>query len=124
MFKNRWLGAFFVLLAGCSEKPPAPVVVPLVVAQKVVAGDAGLHASFAGEVRARSESALGFRVGGKIASRLVDIGQEVKAGQVLAVLDAQPHLFGRFRSPLVEVCGGMGVTLSKLAAWRTQFGLD
>jgi len=49
---------------------------------------------------------------------------EPACGASLAVLDAQPRLFGRFRSPLVEVCGGMGVTLSKLAAWRTQFGLD
>ena len=42
-----------------------------------------------GEVRPRYEQRYGFRVGGKIASRLVDIGQEVKAGQVLALLDAQ-----------------------------------
>ncbi|MDH4060099.1 MAG: pyridoxal-phosphate dependent enzyme [Aquincola sp.] len=49
---------------------------------------------------------------------------EPACGASLAALDAQPGLFERFRSPLVEVCGGMGVTLSKLAAWRTQFGLD
>lgn len=45
-----------------------------------------------GEIRPRFEQRYGFRVGGKIASRLVDIGQEVKAGQVLAVLDAQDVL--------------------------------
>ncbi|MCX7179307.1 MAG: efflux RND transporter periplasmic adaptor subunit [Proteobacteria bacterium] len=45
-----------------------------------------------GEVRPRFEQRYGFRVAGKIASRLVDIGQEVKAGQVLAVLDAQDVL--------------------------------
>jgi len=49
---------------------------------------------------------------------------EPACGASLAVLDVQPRLFERFRAPLVEVCGGMGVTLSKLAAWRTQFGLD
>lgn len=52
-------------------------------------GDVGTHASFAGEVRARSESALGFRVGGKIVARLVDVGATVKPGTPLARLDAR-----------------------------------
>lgn len=43
--------------------------------------------SYAGEVRARHEFDLAFRVGGKIAARLVDAGAEVKAGQPLARLD-------------------------------------
>ena len=76
-------------LGACSEKAPAPDLVPLVVTQKAVAGDAGLQASFAGEVRARSESALGFRVGGKITERLVDVGAVVKAGTPLARIDAR-----------------------------------
>jgi RND family efflux transporter MFP subunit len=42
-----------------------------------------------GEVRPRFEQRYGFRVPGKISQRLVDVGQEVKAGQVLAVLDSQ-----------------------------------
>ncbi|MEQ1772734.1 MAG: efflux RND transporter periplasmic adaptor subunit [Burkholderiales bacterium] len=66
-----------------------PNAVPLVVTQKAVAGDAGLQANFAGEVRARSESALGFRVGGKITERLVDVGAVVKAGMPLARMDAR-----------------------------------
>jgi membrane fusion protein, multidrug efflux system len=40
------------------------------------------------EVRPRHEQRLGFRVGGKIAKRLVEVGQVVKAGQSLAVMDA------------------------------------
>ena len=42
-----------------------------------------------GEVRPRFEQRYSFRVAGKIARRLVDVGQMVKAGQVLAVLDSQ-----------------------------------
>jgi multidrug efflux system membrane fusion protein len=42
---------------------------------------------FSGAVRARHESQLGFRVGGKIERRLVDNGARVEAGQVLAMLD-------------------------------------
>ena len=45
-----------------------------------------------GEVRPRYEQRYGFRVPGKIARREVDVGQEVKAGQVLAVLDSQDVL--------------------------------
>lgn len=40
------------------------------------------------EVRPRFEQRLGFRVGGKIAQRLVDVGQRVQPGQVLAVMDS------------------------------------
>jgi membrane fusion protein, multidrug efflux system len=40
-----------------------------------------------GVVRARTQSDLAFRVGGKIATRLVDLGDHVVAGQTLATLD-------------------------------------
>ena len=43
---------------------------------------------FAGEVRARYEADLAFRVGGKVVERSVELGQAVQAGQVLARLDA------------------------------------
>lgn len=45
-------------------------------------------AVFAGDVRAREESPLAFRVGGKISKRHVDAGARVQQGQVLAELDA------------------------------------
>ena len=83
------IAAAAVAVSACSEKMPASAPVPLVVTQKAAAGDAGLRASFAGEVRARSESALGFRVGGKIVERLVDVGSVVKVGTPLARIDAR-----------------------------------
>lgn len=43
---------------------------------------------FAGDVRARYEPELSFRVGGKISKRLVSIGDRVSKGDVLAELDA------------------------------------
>ncbi|WP_296040131.1 efflux RND transporter periplasmic adaptor subunit [uncultured Agrobacterium sp.] len=42
-----------------------------------------------GEIRARVETDLSFRVGGKIIDRKVDVGDHVMAGQVLARIDAQ-----------------------------------
>ncbi len=48
---------------------------------------------------------------------------EPACGAALAALDAHPEVFAGVRAPLVEVCGGIGVTLDKLAQWRTRFGL-
>ena len=50
-----------------------------------------LQLEYAGEVRARVESRLGFRVAGKLVQRQAELGQRVKAGQVLAQLDPQDY---------------------------------
>ncbi|HET9821993.1 MAG TPA: efflux RND transporter periplasmic adaptor subunit [Burkholderiaceae bacterium] len=57
-------------------------------------GSTGGRVEFAGEVRARTESRLSFRVAGKMVSRAVDVGAQVRAGQVLARLDAQDLRLG------------------------------
>jgi RND family efflux transporter MFP subunit len=84
------LGAI-VTLAACGEKTPPPdakrAEAKLVKAQKVGAGDTAGEQRYSGEVRARYESLLGFRVGGKMVARFVDAGALVKAGQPLARLD-------------------------------------
>ncbi|NDP58585.1 MAG: efflux RND transporter periplasmic adaptor subunit [Oxalobacteraceae bacterium] len=51
--------------------------------------DAEAKAEFSGDVRPRIESRLGFRVGGKIVARKVEVGSLVKRGQVLMQLDPQ-----------------------------------
>jgi len=48
---------------------------------------------------------------------------EPACGASIAALDARPELFERFSAPLIEVCGGMGVTPERLAGWRRDFGL-
>lgn len=76
-----------VILAGCSAKaPPAEIVRPVQLAQ-VNMGTGVDTAVFAGEVKARHETDLGFRIGGKIVARLVDVGARVTKGQPLARLD-------------------------------------
>lgn len=78
-----------LLIAGCDKPPVAeqPVRMVRVVQVNGAAVSGGL--TFPGEVRARHESRLGFRIGGKIVERRVDVGAAVKRGQVLARLDAQ-----------------------------------
>ena len=87
-----------VLLGGlvaCSKTEPAPDPVRAVRTLTVASDSAGGSFEFAGEVRARTESRLGFRVGGKLVRRLVELGQTVKAGQVLAQLDPQDLKLGQ-----------------------------
>lgn len=46
-----------------------------------------MNKSYAGDVQARQQTALAFRVGGQVTARYVDVGDRVKVGQVLAKLD-------------------------------------
>lgn len=78
-----------VALAGCSRPEPAPEPVRAVRTMTVKNQSAGSRFEYAADVRARTESRLSFRVGGKIVKRAVDLGDAVKAGQVLAQLDPQ-----------------------------------
>lgn len=81
------LMAFAALLAGCKEPPPKVPEPRLVRAEQVALEVKELRSTYSGEVRARYESALAFRVGGKIIAREIEVGQTVKKGQVLARLD-------------------------------------
>jgi RND family efflux transporter MFP subunit len=81
---------FFLLflLAGCG-KEPVPAARVERPALTLVAGTVanGLSHSYSGEIRAHHETQPGFRIGGKIAERLVDAGARVVAGQALMRLD-------------------------------------
>ena len=83
--------AITALLAACSKPvPPAePIRAVKVMTVGVTTFASGYE--FAGEVRAKVESRLGFRVGGKIIKRQAELGQRVEAGQVLAQLDPQDY---------------------------------
>jgi RND family efflux transporter MFP subunit len=76
-----------IALAGCSA-PPAPVAVAKPVFVTTVTPTAsGQTRAFTSVVHARVETELGFRTGGKVVERLVEVGDVVKAGQPLASLD-------------------------------------
>lgn len=84
-----------VMLAACSRSAPTPEPVRAVRTQIVGAESAGGVLEYAADVRARVESRLGFRVGGKMTRRSVDLGDTVKAGQVLAQIDPQDLRLGQ-----------------------------
>lgn len=76
------------LLSACGhEEVPQVSVRPAMVVQPQPSAQA--MESYPGEVRARYEPELAFRIGGKVSRRLVEEGQRVKADQPLAELDPQ-----------------------------------
>ena len=80
--------ATLTLLVACSPGPAdtSPPVRPV---KTVIATPQPLDrvSQYAGEVRARHEISLAFRVGGKITGRRVEVGQQVEANAVLMQLD-------------------------------------
>ncbi len=78
--------------AGCSDqdKTTSAVARPVKVFRIEQNAAAGAR-SFAGEVRARFETPLSFRVAGKLLERKVDVGDPVRKGQLLAILDGNDY---------------------------------
>lgn len=76
-----------ILLAGCSHKAPEAEAAVPVIALPVKASDGAVTGRFPGEVHARYEMPLSFRMAGRLTARYVDPGELVKQGQPLAELD-------------------------------------
>jgi len=83
------LAAFLALsvLAACSRGPVTQPARP-VVAARLAPVDTTPRDEYSGDVHARNEAVLGFRVAGKLVSRQVNLGDRVKSGQLLARLDS------------------------------------
>ena len=81
--------ALAMLLGACSKPVEKAEIIRPVRAVVLSASSVGIDAEFSGEVRARTESRLAFRVPGKVIARKVDPGTVVKRGQVLMQLDPQ-----------------------------------
>ncbi len=80
-----------VLLAACSKPASSEEPVRSVKVMTVSSTSLTAEPELAGEVRARVESRLGFRVAGKMVRRQAELGQRVQAGAVLAQLDPQDY---------------------------------
>ena len=95
----RSLSFFGVLalatLSACTKPEPAVDPVRAVRVVTVAAQSSGGTQEFAAEIRPRIESRLGFRVGGKMLRRLVNVGDTVAPGQLLAELDPQDLRLGQ-----------------------------
>lgn len=77
-------------LAGCEAKTePAPTSERPVQVQRVLYENETASREFVGVVRARYETDLGFRVAGKMVERVVNVGDRVRIGDVIARIDPQ-----------------------------------
>lgn len=103
-------------LSAC-QKAPEPVAAlrpALVVTVGGVA--AGNARAYAGEVRARYEVDLAFRVGGKLIERRVNLGERVRKGQLLASLDPAD-----LRLSATAAAAQLAATEADLALARTEY---
>lgn len=110
------LAVIGALVSGCGDQPaerPAPLV-----ATVVVGGADTAARQLTGEVRARVESALAFRVGGQIVERPVRRGQAVRRGQVLARIDAADVALAAAEAQAQAAASERGVVAARAAATR------
>jgi len=78
------------ILAGCQKQEAADKKLPIMVRTETVAvADYAPRTSLTGVIAARTLNNLSFRVGGRVAERLVDVGQHVDKDAVLARIDPQ-----------------------------------
>ena len=103
------------LMSGCGKQSAAPEPERAVRTQLVHASTASVSHEYAAEVKPRTESRLSFRVSGKLLSRTVNLGDTVRAGQVLARIDAQDL-------KLAQAAAAAGVAAARTN--RDQAGAD
>ena len=83
------------MLTACSHGATTAAAARPVVAERLTAVSSFPSDQYSGDVHARYEATLGFRVPGKIIGRYVNLGDSVKAGQILARLDAADAVLNR-----------------------------
>lgn len=111
-----------VILAGCNQQkaevPDNPIRPVKVVEVAPVAASRELE--FSGAVRARYETAAGFRIAGKIVARNVDIGDHVQVGQILARADATDYKLAVDSATAAVTANQRQVETADLALKRAQ----
>lgn len=122
-------------LGGCNDTVAQKAELPRPVLVATAHYDAETpERSFVGTVRPRIESDLGFRVAGKVAKRLVEVGQTVEIGQPLATLD-EVDLKLQAEQAVAEQTAATGVLAQAAAAeqrakdlkakgWTTDAAMD
>ncbi|WP_313919140.1 efflux RND transporter periplasmic adaptor subunit [Tahibacter sp.] len=122
------LGLLLILpvlwLSGCRThaEPQEPIRPAIVARPQSAAAEAGNL--YSGDIKARYESTLGFRVGGKIRQRRVDVGAHVKAGDLIAELDPQDLQLqaGSARAALAAADADLATAKSERARYEALRG--
>lgn len=78
-------------LAGCGDETEAVTATERAVKiERIEAAETSRVETLAATVRAKQRSELGFESGGRVATLTVDVGDVVRAGQILATVDPEP----------------------------------
>ncbi|QJD28621.1 efflux RND transporter periplasmic adaptor subunit [Methylococcus geothermalis] len=119
-FSSIVLLAILSTLAACSDSRGGPDQTRPVVTFRVGGAPSPIGMSFAGEVKARHETALSFRVAGKLASRPVELGDTVRKGQLLGSLDAADYKLAvqTARAQLASARAELDFTRADLGRYR------
>lgn len=115
------LGIVVMSVSACSEAKTEPVAAirPVKVVQ-IAKADGMRELDYSGAVKARTEMNLGFRVAGKIVERLVDIGDRVNPGEVLARIDSTDYALAVKTAEANLAAAQKQVETSGLAQKRAQ----
>ncbi|TAW58603.1 efflux RND transporter periplasmic adaptor subunit [Rhizobium ruizarguesonis] len=115
------VGAIGIGVSACSEEKAEvkEVIRPVKVVEIAKAGDTR-KLDYSGSVKARTEMNLGFRVAGKITERLVDIGDKVKPGDVLARMDSTDYQLAVKTAEANLAAAEKGVETADLVNKRNQ----
>ncbi|HLZ67747.1 MAG TPA: efflux RND transporter periplasmic adaptor subunit [Aliidongia sp.] len=91
MWKSRTLVATLIAatLSGCDKPAPSAPEIRPVRAVTILDGAGGETVSLTGQIRAKDQASLAFRLDGRMIERLINVGDMVQAGQVIARLDPQ-----------------------------------
>lgn len=114
------LGLIIILtLAACEKKAESEEVRPVrsMVVESHVSGD---RIALTGQLHARNETKLAFRLSGKLIDRSVTVGDAVKAGQIVARLDAATERHAR-NAARADYAAALAV-LDQAAAAERRFG--
>ncbi|EJT03955.1 efflux RND transporter periplasmic adaptor subunit [Rhizobium sp. CCGE 510] len=116
-----FVGAIGIGVSACSEEKAEvkQVIRPVKVVEIAKAGDTR-KLDYSGSVKARTEMNLGFRVAGKITERLVDIGDRVTPGDVLARVDATDYQLAVRTAEANLASAERGVETADLANKRAE----
>ncbi len=108
------------LLVACGEEPaPLPETVRPIRTFTVTEVASGQARRFSGTIEASDSSSLSFQVSGNVLEVEVDQGEQVTAGQVLAVLDAEPFELD-VKAAEAELEKARAVESQKLADFERQ----
>ncbi len=120
--KGLFLAVALSALSACSEEKAveAPDPVRPVKVVEIGGPEIGRSLVYSGSVRARTEMNLGFRVAGKITERLVDVGDRVEPGTVLARLDAVDYQLSVRRADADLTSAQKQVEITGLARKRAE----